>query len=217
MSANVESFGTERDDITGSKFPKYQGKPGNTDRAAIVYEDPKKLFKGAKIHFKERYFLCKSTKEKKEICCTHSYKNNIPQYRIACVLVIYDLVTREGKQKLKDVEVLPWMFSETVYRKLCDRDKEFPLAEHDIKLACSENKEYIQYDIVTCKECIWKSNAELKERILKEAAPLFESMGKNLGTDLSITEIKELLAIDSPGSEDAAADVDLGGVVESLD
>jgi hypothetical protein len=217
MSANVESFGTERDDITGGKFPKYQGKPGNTDRVAIVYEDPKKLFKGAKTHFKERYFLCKSTKDKKEVCCTHSYKNNNPQYRIACVLVIYDLVTREGKQKLKDVEVLPWIFSETVYRKLCDRDKEFSLADYDIKLVCSTNKEYIQYDIVSCNSSIWKSNDELKARILKEAAPLFESMGKTLATDLSITEVKELLAIDSPGSEDAAADVDLGGVVESLE
>jgi hypothetical protein len=212
---SVEAFGPDRDDIESTKFKKYRGKTGNTDRIGIIYEDPKKMFKGAKTHFKDRFFLCKSDKNKKEICCTHSYENNRPRWRVGAVIVVYDLVVKDGKTKLKGYEMLPWVFSEKMYQKLSKADQEFPLAQHDIKLTCS-NEDFQTIDIQSCRDSIWSGSEEMKKRMLEEAAPLFDDVSRNLAADLSVVEIRELLGIDAPGSEDAATDVDLENVMDSL-
>jgi hypothetical protein len=212
----IESFGTEREDIQGSKFQKYKGKAGQTDRVGILPFEPKKYFKGAKCHYKDRIFLCKSTPAKKEICCTHSYEGNRPMYRIGGVIVIYDMVTKDGKMKLKGYQLLPWVFREKMYQKLVQADKEFPLDQHDIKLTCS-NEEFQTIDIQSCRESIWSSNPELKKKVTEEAQALFEEVSRNIGSDLGVTEIREVLGIDAPGSDDAAADVDLGQVIETIE
>lgn len=212
--ANLESFGADRDDIEGQRFRKYKNKEGNTDRIGIVYEDPKVMFKGLKAHFSEKYFGCKSTEKQKEVCCTHAYAGNKPRYRIAAVIIVYDLITKDGKQKLKDYEIIPWIFGEGMYGKLSAADKEFPLSSHDIKLTC-KNEEYQNMDIQSCRESIWGSNKELREKILKEAQTMLEERGRNLASDLSLTEIRDLLGVDTAGSEDAAMDVDIAQVVET--
>lgn len=210
--AELEEFGADRDDIGGSSFKKYKGKKGNTDRIGIIYHDPKKLFRGLKAHYKERYFACKSEKGKApEICCTHSYEGNLAKYRIGAVIVVYDLVVKAGKTKLNGYEVMPWVFGEKMYDKLNSADKEFPLATHDIKLTCT-NDEYQNIDIQSCKECIWV-NGDLKEKVLEEAQSYFDNMSRSLAATLSLSEVREQLGIDEPGSEDAAADVDLEDVI----
>jgi hypothetical protein len=211
----IESFGTERDDIQGSKFQKYKGKAGNTDRVGLIPFEGKKFFKGAKCHYKDRIFLCKSTPNKKEICCTQSYDGNRPMFRIASVIVIYNLVVKDGKQKLKDYQLLPWIFREKMYNKLVSADKEFPLDTHDIKLTCS-NEEFQTIDIQSCKESIWASSPELKTKILEEASSLFEEAIRNIGADLGLVEIREILGVDAPGADDAATGVDLDQVIGDI-
>lgn len=214
--ANIETFGGEREDIQPSKFKRYKGKAGQTDRVGILYDgEPTKLFKGTMVHFKDRFFLCKSTKQKKEICCLQSYEGNRPKYRIGGIIIVYNLVNDGGKTKLKDYELLPWVFGEKMYQKMHEIDKEYKLAEHDIKLTCT-NEDYQELNPVNCKESIWSQNPELKTKILKEAAPMFEELANNLAADLSITEIRELLGIDAPGSVDAASDVDLDQVIDTI-
>ena len=110
----IESFGTERDDIQGSKFQKYKGKDGRTDLVGLILFPDGKFFKGAKCHFKDRAFQCKSTSSKKEICCTHSYEQNRPFYRIASVVIVYNFVDKDGKQSLRDYTLLPWIFREAM-------------------------------------------------------------------------------------------------------
>jgi len=214
--SGIESFGTERDDIQGNKFQKYKGKAGNTDRVGIIPFEGKKFFKGAKCHYKDRIFLCKSAPGKKEICCTQSYDGNRPMYRIASVLIIYNLVQKDGKTKLKDYQLLPWIFREKMYNKLAQADKEFPLDAHDIKLSCS-NEEFQTIDIQSCRESIWSTSPDLKKKVLEEAAPLFEEAIRNIGADLGLTEIRELLGIDAPGADDAATDVDLEQVIATIE
>lgn len=214
----VEAFGTDREDIRGQRFEKYRGKQNKTDRAAILYKDPKKLFRGAKVHIKkgEKIFLCKSTKEKKEICCTHSYEGRDPVYHIGCALLLYDLIEKDGKMKLRGYEVWPWTFWPKMYQKLITADKEFPLAEHDVKLICT-NEDWQTIDVQSCRESIWVSNEGLKKKVLEEAEKVWEDISKNLGSDMSLSEIKELLSIEDGGVDDAAADVDLGQVVGSIE
>jgi hypothetical protein len=216
----VESFGTNRDDIQGNRFKKLKMKTGDELRCGVLYFDKSgdKIFLGAPVHVKPKTktFLCKSTDGNKEICCTHSWEGNNPHYHIGCIIIIYDLGKENGKIKLKGYELMPWFFWETMYRKLVNADSEFPLTKHDLKLKCT-NDEYSTIDIQSCKESIWSGSENLKKKILEEAKPMFENISKNLGADLSISEIKELIGIEITGSDDAAADVDLGAVVDTLE
>lgn len=218
---SIESFGTERDDIQGNRFQKLKMKTGEEYRIGIIYFDDegKKIFLGTKVHSKKdtKTFLCKSTKEKKEFCCTHSWEGNSPRYHIGCVVIKYDLgKDASGKMKLKGYELLPWIIWEKMYNKLTSADKEFPIISHDLKLKCT-NEDFQTIDLQSCKESIWSSSADLKKKILEEAKPLYEGISKNLGAELSISEIKELLGVEISGSDDAATNVDLGSVMGSLD
>lgn len=208
----IESFGTERDDIHGSKFQKYKGKEGNTDQVGIIPFPDGKFFKGAKCHFKDRMFQCKSSGSKKEICCTHSYEGNRPMFRIAAVVIVYNLVPKDGKTMLKDYTILPWIFREKMYNTLAGADKEFPLAQHDLKLTCSDEK-FQTISVLPCKSSIWSIKSDLKEKILKEAQSVFEDAIKNIAADLGINEIRDILGIDEPGMTDAATDISLGDVM----
>jgi hypothetical protein len=216
----VESFGTEREDIQGNRFNKLKMKTDDEIRCGVIFfdEEGKKIFLGAKVHTQKdmKTFLCKSIKEKKEICCTHVYGANIPKYHIGCIIISYILGKDDaGKTKLKDYDLTPWLFWEKTYQKLVSADKEFPLISHDLKLKCT-NGEFQTIDIQSCKESIWASSPSLKKKILEEAKPLYESLSRNLGAEVSVSEIKEILSIDVTGSDDAATDVDLGSVVDSL-
>lgn len=208
----IESFSTERDDIQGPKFVKYKGKEGRTDQVGLIPFPDGKFFRGAKTHFKDKAFQCKSSSTKKEICCTHSYEKNRPTYRIAAVVIVYNFDDKDGKRHLKDYALLPWIFSEGMYKILQENDKDFPLASHDLKLSCSDEK-YQKISILPTKSSIWSSNQGLKEKVLKEAAPIFEDAVRGIGSDLSLQEIRNLLGVDDPGISDAAANISLDDVM----
>lgn len=217
----VETFGADRDDIKGGKFPKLKMKTGEVERVGIVYfdDDPKTMFLGSKVHAQKGFktFLCKSSSSKKEICCTNSWSGNIPKYHIGCVAIMYHMGKgSDGSPKLKDYTLIPWIFWEPTYGKLSSADKEFPLKDYDIKLTCS-NEDFQTIDINSCNNSIWRSNDGLKKKILEESKSIYAGISKSLGADMSISEIKEMLGIDIEGSDDAASEVDLGSIVDSLD
>lgn len=216
----VESFGTEREDIQGNRFKKLKMETDDDIRCGVLFFDEagKKMFLGVKAHAKKdmKTFLCKSTKEKKEICCTHSYEANVPKYHIGCVVIIYTIGKDDsGKTRLKGYELMPWIFWEKMYQKLVSADKEFPLTSHDVKLKCT-NGDYQTIDVQSCKDSIWTSDPKLKAKVIEEGKALYESISRNLGADINVSEIKEILGLDVGGSDDAATDVDLGSVVDSL-
>lgn len=211
----VESFGMERDDIKSNKFKSYKGKEGQTDRIGIIFTNPKDIYKGAKIHYKDKYFVCKSTKDNKAICCTTSYDKNKPKWRIAAVIVLYDIQVKDGKPKLVSYELLPWVFGEGMYNTLKETNAEFSLETHDIKLKC-KNEEFQNMEVLACNDSIWRKNPELQKKILAEYPTVLEDAKGNLGQDLSLEEIKELLGVETPGSQDAASDVAIGDVLEGV-
>jgi len=214
--AAVESFGPDRTDIEPRSFKKYAPKDGNTDRIGIICEDRSTMFKGVLTHFKDRYFVCKSTKEKKEICCLHTYENNEPRYRVGGAVIQYSTKMVDGKEKVTGYEILPWIFSETVYKQLIACDKDFPLESHDVRVTGTKKGDFLNLNIVPCPNSIWSSNTDLKKKVLADAIKIRENIGKRLATDLSITEIREQLNIDAPGSQDAAADVDVTDIANTL-
>jgi hypothetical protein len=211
----VESFGMDRDDIRSTKFKSYKGKQDQTDRIGLIFSSPKEIYKGALIHYKDKYFVCKSTKESKSICCTTSYEKNKPKWRIAAVIILYDIQVKDGKPKLVGYELLPWIFGESMYNTLKEINKEFSLESHDLKLKC-KNEEFQNMDVLACNDSIWRKNTELQKKILADFPALVEDAKGNLGQDLSLEEIKELLGVETLGSQDAATDVAVGDVLEGI-
>lgn len=214
---SVEFFGTDRVDIQPSRFPKLKMKKGDTFRVGIVHFSENKVFVGAKVHIKKNgpSFLCLSTKDKKEICCTHNWEGRIPRYRIGCILVKYQIDNdKNGKPVFKGYELVPWIFWESMYNKIVLADKEFPIAKHDIKLHCT-NTDYQTIDITSCRESIWTSNSEMKEKIIKEATPLLETLKDNIAANLSISEIKELLGLE--GDKPSIIDLEMSKVISSIE
>jgi hypothetical protein len=216
----IETFGTEREDIKSSKFKSYKGKEGQTDRIGIVFTSKKEMYKGARIHYNEKYYVCKSEWKdniavNKAICCTASYKGNKPKWRIGAVVIVYHIQNKDGKDILTGYELIPWVFGETMYNTLREIDKETSLETHDIKLKC-KNEEFQNMDIITCDKSIWRSSPNLQKKILAEFPALVEDVKGNLGQDLNLEEIKELLGVETPGSQDASADIAMGDVLESV-
>lgn len=217
----LESIGLNRDDIKPQTFKGHKFKQGKTIRCGIVFREGADPFKGARVHFKDRYFICKSTKQEKAICCTQSYQGNVPRWRLGGVLVIYEIakVKDEATGKLKDkltgYEIVPWVFGEKVFQQMMTIDQEFSLKDHDINVTC-DNEEYQNLIVNGCNSSYWRAKKELEEKILKEADDIFSRMEKSLASDLSLEEIRERLGIDAPGSEDAATNVQLDDVLQGI-
>jgi len=210
MSEEIKTFGLDNDEIRGNQFTKYAGKKGEVHRCGIVYTDPKAMFVGTKVHYFQRYFICK-----KGLCCD---KVGLAKYRIGAVLVKYATDNLGNPKKPFGYEILPWMFGEQTYTKLKTADSEFPLASHDIKISCT-NEDYQNLDINSCRESIWQAKAELKESILAEAKHCWEWVKKGLASDLSVEEIKDLILgtqTSSEGAADPVAPVNLDDVLKSV-
>ncbi len=207
MSENIETFGFENEDIKGAMYDKYKGKKGETHRGAIVYTDPKAMFAGSKIHYKDRYFLCK-----KGICCE---KLGQAKWRVGACLIKYATDKQGTPKQPFSYELFPWVFGEQTYVKLKNVNSEFPLATHDIKISCS-NEDYQTLDITPCNESIWTAKDELKKAVIAEAKGIWESVKKSIASDLSAEEINDLLGISSGASIDPSSAIDLDSVLDNV-
>ena len=207
MSESVETFGFENEEIKGGLFEKYKAKKGETHRLGIIHTDEQSMFAGSKVHFKDRYFLCK-----KNICCE---KCGQARWRVGAVVVKYATNRNGDLKKPFSYEIFPWYFSEGVYVKLKSANSEFKLTSHDIKIDCT-NDEYQHISITPCSESIWQKKEELKRQIIEEAKPIWDSVKKGVAADLTIEEIKDLIGIPTAGGTDPTTDVNLDDVLNDV-
>ena len=208
--AELETFGFENEDIRGGIYEKYKAKKNNVDRVGILFTDPKAMFAGAKVHFNQRFFLCK-----KGICCE---KCGLPKWRVGSAIIKYGTDKQGAIRTPFSYEILPWIFSETTYIRLKNINTEFPLASHDMKISCT-NEEYQHLDLTPCNESIWQAKDELKKKILEEAKPVWEYVKKGIASDMSIEEIRDLLSAGSVGGGgvvDPTSKLDLDKVLDSV-
>jgi hypothetical protein len=205
MSEDVSVFGFENDDIKGGLLEKYKGKKNETHRNAIIFTDPTAMFAGAKIHFKDRFFICKKAE-----CCD---KLGPPKWRVGAAIIKYNTDKMGTIKKPFGYELYPWIFSEGTFIKLKNINLEFPLATHDIKISCT-NEEYQHLDITPCNESIWQAKEELKSKVLDEAKPIWDYVKKSLASDLPIEEIRDLLGIS--GGADPTTNIDLDQVLNQV-
>lgn len=207
MSEQIETFGFENEGIKSSLYEKYKGKKGETHRSAIVYIDPKAMFAGSKIHFKDRFFLCKKGK-----CCDIL---GPAKWRVGAVIIKYSTDRLGNIKKPFSYELLPWIFSEQTYLKLKTVNSEFPLTTHDIKVSCT-NEEYQHIDITPCNESIWTAKDSIKEAVLADAKPIWEFIKKSIAQNLSIEEINDLLGISDITKIDPTQKLDLNNVLDQI-
>lgn len=207
MAENVETFGFENEDIKGGVYDKYKGKKGEVHRLGVIYTDPKSMFAGSKVHFNQRFFLCK-----KGVCCE---KCGPPKWRVGAVVIKYGTDKQGAVKQPFSYEIMPWLFSEGAYLKLKTTNSEFPLASHDIKVSCT-NDEYQHLDINPCQESIWQAKEELKKKILEEAKPVWDYIKKSIASDLSVEEIKDLLGMSSGAGADPTQKLDLDSVLDQV-
>jgi len=207
--ADIETFGFENEEIKGGMYERYKGKKGEVHRGAIIYTDPKAMFAGAKVHFNTRFFLCK-----KGICCE---KLGPAKWRVGSVLCKYGTDRNGNIRQPFSYELFPWLFSEQTYIKLKTTNSEFPLANHDIKISCT-NDEYQHIDINPCNEIIWTAKETIKKQILEEAKPIWDFIKRSIASDLSVEEIKELLGIgvQTAGGSDPTTALDLDKVLDAV-
>jgi len=206
MSDDIEVFAFDKDEIKGGVLDKYKGAKNETHRLGVVYTNPKAMFAGSKVHFKERYFLCKKGK-----CCDVCGPS---KWRVGAVVIKYGTDKQGNIKKPFSYELLPWLFSEATYMKLKNVNSEFPLASHDIKISC-DNEEYQHLNITPCNESIW-SDEKLKDKVLEEAKSIWDYVKKSIANNLSIEEINDLLGISTGASTDPSESVDLDAVLDDI-
>jgi len=206
MAEGIATFGFENEEIKG-EYEKYKGKKGEVHRGAIIYTDPKAMFAGSKVHFKERYFLCKKGK-----CCEVCGPS---KWRVGAVFIQYACDKQGNLKKPFSYDLLPWIFGEVTYSKLKTVNSEFPLASHDIKISC-ENEEYQHLNVTPCSESIWTVKDELKASIIETAKPIWEFVKKSIASDLSVEEIGELIGAAGAVAADPSVSIDLDSVLNKV-
>ena len=185
---------------------KYKGVPGEKHRLSIVY--PKEGSEGKvgpfvmrNTHFHEKYFLCKE-----DICCD---KLGPSKVRLACIVVKYK-TNKDGTIKKNDsgipfdFEILPWILSDKKFNQLKSLHTEWDLRKHDIMVTCGGTEQYQDLDFTPCKESVWQLKEEFKTAVFTESEPTRKDLARELGMDLSLDEIKELLNM---GIEQPAATI----------
>jgi len=174
-SENVKVFGL--DDHKFTKRPFYR----ESARIAIIINDPSKIFVGTYVHWYDHYFLCKSQKNYRAICC-QKLQNRI--YRIACVILKYNGAS---------YEIMPWCFGKSVFDSLKIINNTSPIGEHDLSVKRKPGKLNI-YDIEPIPDSIWQNNKNYnKDKILLEADRYRGELKSYLGADLTNQEIENLL------------------------
>jgi hypothetical protein len=175
------------------KSDRFRGKKGEEYRIGFMSNDVSKdAFMGAKVHFYNQYFRCRSHATKNvEICCSANYQGKTPKWRFSAVIVVYPDIRWRGTFRRSKIlpEVKLWTFGEAIYRDLSQLGRRNPLT-NDLILTC-ENQEFQKWNMRLCRTSMWK-DAVCSEFLKKEAQLLLDQRKKMLGADLSLKEIESM-------------------------
>jgi hypothetical protein len=128
-------------------------------------------------------------------------------------------MTKESK--LRGV-VCIWVVSETRYAELSGVHREWPLMDagfqeiqHDLQIACTEEK-FQRMTFTSCAKAVWKSSEAWYKALTEKEAKARGKMELGLGQDLGDDEIKALLGLSSAPTQatrDAGSEIDITDIV----
>lgn len=201
----VEEIGFDDNGAVTGRTPKYEGRKDVTDRISVVFP---KQNRAAKTHYSEaarKHIICSGG-----LCCE---KLGPPVKRLGNVVIQY---ATDNTGKLKEpfqYELKTWTFSEKKFAQLATLHQEHPLDEHDLLVTCKDEK-YKNYSFLPCREALWRKNAKLTEKVLKEAEVLRNQI--YLGSEVTTEKLRELLG-QTPEAESGSDETDYSNLLNGLD
>ena len=223
------TFGSGDDNVE-KKSKRFKGKEGETYRVSFVWltknDDGEEVvrFTGCERHYVQGvgYFLHKGPEYA-------ALAGGPAKQAVASVIVVWPTdragrLNKEAFAKGEGFEVMPWVFSGERYTQLKLRNEQFPLAEFDLIMACSDSQ-YQKMDLSPCRESLFlklaKSGNERGEAIAKsildEVELIVKGIRNEMARDLSLDQIREKMtgtAPSTPVSSGAVENVD--GLLDNL-
>lgn len=228
LPENVQETDFNNETIKSGDLTAYKGRKDVTDRIGII--EPNKLIV-ARTHFKQGlgYILCTSEFKlqagseilyKAAPCCQHLTGEAESTKRVSCLIVQYDTKPDGTLAKPFGYKVLVWRFSDDKYEQLRNINTEWPLTDHDLMVACSDEK-YQRITFNICKQSVLRSETFQKEfgdslRATVEA--MRPKMVRLLGKRLTAQELLEKLGkAQAPAVVSSAMDSPVADIADLLE
>ena len=205
QSESIE-FGFEDEILSPKKKYSFYLKPRERVQVSLIFNNPSRLFMATKAHFYgSNKFLCKSTSNRKAICCSSNYPGNKPVLRIATILYIAPISKLERFISPEPI-VLPWVFGKTVYNRLKSLHDDLDLSKYDFLI---EHEGDIQKNRFSCQyrispiasqpntpapfiESSWKNHPDL-DQILGKVQTISENIKSYIALDLEEHRIRDTI------------------------
>lgn len=212
----IEEIGMDDPSIKGMDIEQYKGRKGIVDRMFLLFNTHLK----AKVHYNGRYIICHSKTSDKGECC--EVLNGDPKLRFANVVCQYATNKDGALSNPFGWAVKSFIFSEQRYVDLRQIHAEHDLTKVDLQSRC-DDEQYQKLTLTPCKQSalieLDKKNPGLLKKVMAEADEIRKKLKHKLGSDMTITEIKELvgkgetgdikeLSIDDKTLEDVIEDVE---------
>lgn len=247
MSNGFQEFGFDDNDSgIGSRAKKFKGEKGKTYRISFVWwpgiesddfdasnlmpaegeEDkltPRFIGAPRNYHEKVGYVINKGPEYTKLL-------GENPRTQIATLIVSWPLGS--NGQPDKDSlfsgmpDVVPWIFSQEKYTKLKKmHGSGYWMHDHDVQMDC-EDSTYQKFNFLPAKQSIFKemlksNNAkgkEIAQHIINRVRQMAPNLGREIGMDLTLEQLKEKLGISSGGpvGNVVSSDADVDGLLGSM-
>ncbi len=205
MSSNFQSFGFGRDDENVGKMSRrFKAQEGRTYRLSFVWwagmvegkpdlEASTPEFLGAQRNYINGvgYVLNRGPEYTK-------IAGDSPRMAIATAVISWP-ITPGGKVDFAAIkegkfEVQPWVIGKEKYKDLKELHQEFPFGKFDLKIRCTDTK-YQKISIQPCQESILvqiiKNAGSLKDQVVEQVAAVVENIGRDIGREMTLDQIRE--------------------------
>lgn len=214
------------DTIKTGDFEYYKGTKGRIDRIAVL--NPKQIAFG-RYHFGPEgsglgSFVCLSewTRKggqdvctKRALCCE---KLGDPRKRFAVLIAHFTTDPKGNLQTPLSYVLKVWRISDDKFVQIRSLDVEQPLAEHDLKVECTDDQ-YQKMNIFPCKEAVLahpQVAAKFGEEVNGFVEASLQRIDKALGTNRTASELATKLAGGIPAAG-ASATASEGGIADISD
>lgn len=249
MSNGFQEFGFGQNDAgIGSRSKKFKGEKGKTYRIGFVWwegmdadnfgasnlvpkegEEDKltpKFIGGPRNYHKDVGYVLNKGPEYTALLGEN------PRMQIATIIVSWPL--GHNGQPDKDSlfsgmpEVMPWIFSQDKYEKLKKmHGSGYWMHDHDVQVDC-EDTQFQKFNFLPAKQNIFKEmlksnnekGKEIAQHIINQVRRMAPNLGREIGQDLTLEQLKEKLGISSGGpvgnvvSSDSDVDSMLGSMLD---
>jgi hypothetical protein len=180
-------------------------------------------FKKIEAHYKEGvgYVVSRLGKDGSEADSVWKTLGDLKTYFTTC-LVVYP-TTLNGEvikdQLTTNWTVIPWRFSNKVFRRLHDvadslRSNELNICMQDLTLKCT-NSDFQNFDIDGAGKALWRMNEKFSAKVLEQACPIYEKLQPF--RELSTADLKLKLGITDGGGTDTSMDGgDFGSLIDQV-